>query len=200
MSASQQSPWQSYVPRIEPQHRHWLTDAGSLTLKLKRHSNEFQVIRTFQAQTALHLSEQAPLQLRLADRVMSRNVILCCDQQPVVFGHTVTALATLKRHWPFFNGLGQKALGLALFFNPLIQRQAFEFTRLSQHDMLYQLAQRALAQHAFSIELPQHLWARRCVFTHLHHPNSKMMVTEVMLPAVYALKELRTSLSYEHAQ
>ena len=66
--------------------------------------------------------------------------------------------------------------------------------------MLYQLAQRALAQHTFSIELPQHLWARRCVFTHLHHPNSKMMVTEVMLPAVYALQELRTSLSYEHAE
>ena len=48
MSGSQQSPWQTYVPRIEPHHRHWLTDTGSLTLKLKRHSDQFQVIRTFQ--------------------------------------------------------------------------------------------------------------------------------------------------------
>ena len=199
MSASRQSPWQTYVPRIEQHHRHWLTDAGSLTLKLKRHCHDFRVIRTFQAKTALHLSEQAPLQLRLADRVMSRNVILCCDNQPVVFGHTVTALDTLKRHWPFFNGLGQKALGLALFFNPLIQRQAFEFTRLSSHDMLYRLAQEALAQHAFNITLPPHLWARRCIFTHQRQPNSRMMVTEVMLPAIYELHEWQASLSYEHA-
>lgn len=198
MSASQQSPWQTYVPRIEHHHRHWLTDAGSLTLKLKRHSHDFRVIRTHQAPSALHLSEQAPLQLRLAERVMSRNVILCCDNRPVVFGHTVTALDTLKRHWPFFNGLGQKALGLALFFNPLIQRQAFEFTRLSPHDMLYKLAQDALVQHGFNAQLPAHLWARRCVFTHLRQPDSRMMVTEVMLPTVYALKEWQKSWSYEH--
>ena len=121
MSASQ-SPWQSYTPRIEPHHRHWLTDSGSLTLKLKRHCEQFQVIRAFQGSSSLHLSEQAPLQLRLRERIISRNVLLCCDQQPVVFGHTVTALSTLKRHWPFFNSLGQKALGLALFFNPLIER------------------------------------------------------------------------------
>ena len=124
MSASQQSPGKA-IPRIELHHWHWLTDAGSLTLfKLKRHSHEFQVIRTFQAKTALHLSEQAPLQLRLADRVMSRNVILCCDQQPVVFGHTVTALShsNVTGHFSMVWG---KALGLAPFFNPLIQRQAF---------------------------------------------------------------------------
>lgn len=197
MSASQQSPWQTYVPRIEPYHRHWLTDAGSLTLKLKRHSDQFQIIRTFQGASKLHLSEQSPLQLRLTEQVISRNVLLCCDQHPVVFGHTVTARATLKKHWPFFNGLGQKALGLALFFNPLIERQAFEFTRLSAHDMLYRLVNHALKTKGFDSQLPQHLWARRCVFTHRQHPNSKMMVTEVMLPAVYELRELKKSLSYD---
>lgn len=196
MSASQ-SPWQSYTPRIEPHHRHWLTDSGSLTLKLKRHCEQFQVIRAFQGSSSLHLSEQAPLQLRLRERIISRNVLLCCDQQPVVFGHTVTALSTLKRHWPFFNSLGQKALGLALFFNPLIERQAFEFTRLSAHDMLYRLTDQSLKAEGFKITLPQHLWARRCLFTHHQYPGSKMMVTEVMLPAVYELHERRKSLSYD---
>ena len=99
MSGSQQSPWQTYVPRIEPHHRHWLTDTGSLTLKLKRHSDQFQIIRTFQGASKLHLSEQSPLQLRLTEQVISRNVLLCCDQHPVVFGPTVTARATLKKHW-----------------------------------------------------------------------------------------------------
>ena len=199
MSASQQSPWQNYVPRIESQHRHWLTDAGSLTLKLKRHCHEFKVIRTFQGQSALHLSEATPLKQPLTSHIMSRNVLLCCDNQPVVFGHTVTAVQTLKRHWPFFNSLGQKALGLALFFNPLIQRQAFEFTRLSSHDMLYRLTQDALTQQGFRVNLPKHLWARRCIFTHKNHPDSKMLVTEVMLPTVYELHERQKSLSYDRS-
>jgi chorismate--pyruvate lyase len=197
MSASQQSPWQTYVPRIDKSHQHWLTDANSLTLKLKRHCTEFKVIRTFQGKDRLHLSESSSIRLPLTSQIMSRNVILCCDGQPVVIGHTITALNTLKRHWPFFNGLGQKALGLTLFFNPLIVRTPFEYTRLNGHDMLYQLAQNTLLEHGFNITLPQYLWARRGVFTHQRRKNSRMMVTEIMLPSVYELTELRESLHYE---
>ena len=63
--------------------------------------------------------------------------------------------------------------------------------------MLYRLVNHALKTKGFDSQLPQHLWARRCVFTHRQHSNSKMMVTEVMLPAVYELRELKKSLSYD---
>ena len=159
MSASQQSPWQTYVPRIDKRHQHWLTDTNSLTLKLKRHCQQFKVIRAFQGKRALHLSEYQAIERPLVNPVMTRDVVLCCDGQPVVIGHTITALDTLKRHWPFFNALGNKALGLTLFFNPLITRKPFEYTRLARHDMLYQLAQKTLKAQGFQVDLPEYLWA-----------------------------------------
>ncbi len=197
MSASQQSPWQTYVPRIDKRHQHWLTDTNSLTLKLKRHCQQFQVLRAFQGKRALHLSEYQAIQRPLARPVMTRDVILCCDGQPVVIGHTITALDALKRHWPFFNALGNKALGLTLFFNPLITRKPFEYTRLARHDMLYQLAQKTLKAQGFQVDLPEYLWARRGVFVHQRQKGSRMMVTEIMLPSVYTLTELRKSLHYD---
>lgn len=198
MPISQQSPWQTRVPRIKRAQHHWLTDADSLTLKLKRHCRDFQVLRTHQGKQPSYPDDLRALGLTQTQYLMARNVILCCDKQPTVFGHTITPLARLTRDWHFFNGLGQQALGLALFVNPLIQRQTFEFTRLVKHDRLYQATVAALQQCGFNTGMPPHLWARRCIFTHLRHPESRMMVAEVMLPAIEQLTELRHSLHHEY--
>jgi chorismate-pyruvate lyase len=63
--------------------------------------------------------------------------------------------------------------------------------------MLYQLAQNTLKVNGFDATLPQYLWARRGVFVHQRRKNSRMMVTEIMLPTVYALTELQESLHYD---
>jgi chorismate-pyruvate lyase len=47
------------------------------------------------------------------------------------------------------------------------------------------------------MDLPEYLWARRGVFVHQRQKGSRMMVTEIMLPSVYALTELRKSLHYD---
>ena len=184
------SPWQSAVPRIERTHRHWLTGAGSLTQKLKSHSSEFAVIRIHQKRAPLQQSEHLNLQLPRARRVLQRQVLLLCDGVPVVFAHTVTDFARATKDWHFFNALGNRSLGMTLFANPLIHRLTFEYTRLTTHDFLYQSAMSALHQAGFNSALPVHLWARRSVFSHRRHPNSRMMVTEVMLPAVYLLHHI----------
>lgn len=181
------SPWQSAVPRIHRPHRHWLTGAGSLTQKLKAHSHTFSVIRIHQKHAPLQQSECANLHLPRGKQILQRQVVLLCDGAPAVFAHTVTDAARVSADWPFFNGLGSRALGVALFANPLIHRLSFEYTRLNAHDTLYLAAAAALRQSGFNDALPPHLWARRCVFTQRRRPNSRMMVTEVMLPAVYTL-------------
>lgn len=135
-------------------------------------------------------SESRNLRMPRARRVLERQVLLLCDAQPTVFAHTVTDVARVSRDWPFFNGLGNRALGVALFANPLIQRIAFEYTRLNAADWLYIATQKALCQSGFASDLPVYLWARRSVFTHSRRPNSRMMVTEVMLPAVYMLQPI----------
>jgi chorismate-pyruvate lyase len=63
--------------------------------------------------------------------------------------------------------------------------------------MLYQLAQQTLKTQGFQMDLPEYLWARRGVFVHQRQKGSRMMVTEIMLPSVYALTELRKSLHYD---
>ena len=188
MSRALHSPWQANVPRIAGNHQHWLTDNGSLTQKLKRHSSAFGVIRLNQSRAPLQQSETIAIALPRARRVLQRQVLLLCNGVPAVFAHTVTPLETASHDWPFFNRLGNRALGIALFSTPLIFRQKFEYTRLSQADALYQAAINGLKKNGFKIDLPTHLWARRCVFSHARRPNSRMMVTEVMLPTVYKLK------------
>ena len=188
MSRALHSPWQQHVPRIASIHSHWLTDPGSLTQKLKNHCQCFTVQRINQVSAPLHLSETVAMKLPRTRHVLQRQVLLICNGAPAVFAHTVTPMASVSRDWPFFNQLGNRALGVALFANPLIQRISFEYTRLCAHDALYQMAQTALQQNGHAADLPPHLWARRCVFTHSRRPNSRMMVTEVMLPEVYGLK------------
>lgn len=182
------SPWQSFVPRIDPRHRHWLVDAGSLTKKIKSCHADFSVIRVQQEHAALQQSEQYCLNLTRGQRILQRQVLLLSGDVPVVFAHTVTDLSRVRRDWHFFNTLGNKALGVTLFSNPMVYREGFEYTRLSSHDRLYQAASHALLNAGLPQELPSHLWARRCVFKQKNKMLSRMMVTEVMLPAIYELK------------
>lgn len=184
--SSLHSPWQAYVPRICRAHRHWLTDTGSLTQKLKAHSHHFAVERRAQYHAPIALAESPAIDMPMTRQVWQRDVVLLCNGTPVVYAHTVTPLETVARDWPFFKRLGNKALGVALFANPLIHRATFEFTRLCARDALYQTAQKNLQSHG--ITLPRHIWARRCVFHHTRQANSRMMVTEIMLPAIYELK------------
>ncbi len=179
--------WQKNILQVQPSQRHWLVDAGSLTLKLKKHCAQFQVTRINQTRAPLQLSEQAPLQRPTGRTILQRQVLLHCDGAPVVFAHTVTSIERVGRDWPFFNALGNKALGLALFSNPLIYRNPFEYAHLKSSDWLYQAAAQALRQSSFPYNLPATLLARRAVFQHEKHANSRMMVTEVMLPSVFLL-------------
>ena len=186
--SSLHSPWQTYVPRIRRAHRHWLTDTGSLTQKLKEHSLNFAVERRGQYHSPVPLTESQAIHMPLTRQVWQRDVVLLCNGTPVVYAHTVTPLETVSRDWPFFKRLGNKALGVALFANQLIHRAPFEFTRLCARDELYQSAQKAL--HSHGITLPRHIWARRCVFHNIRQADSRMMVTEIMLPAIYDLQRI----------
>jgi chorismate--pyruvate lyase len=178
-------PWQIYVPRIARAHRHWLTDVGSLTQKLKQHSRVFAVHRQAQQRAPTTLAESSAIRMANGRRTWQREVLLLCDGIPVVYAHTITPLESVSRDWPFFKRLGNQALGVALFANPLIRRAHFEYTRLSERDELYQTTQTAVA--SYGLILPKHIWARRCVFHHSRHKDSRMMVTEIMLPTIYHL-------------
>lgn len=159
--------------------RHWLTDRGSLTLRLQNRCSRFGVQRLMQSIARPNRDECAPLGLAPGRNALIREVLLKEADMPLVFAHSVIPLAGLAGPWAGLAGLGNRPLGAALFSDPRIGRHALEFKRLDQRHALY----RAAAGHIPAA--PRAMWARRSLFS-LH--RCPILVTEVFLPATLALR------------
>lgn len=165
--------------------RDWLTTPGSLTARLVESSATFRVRRLHQKSAPCAFEEMAPLGLARRTRVWEREVLLCCDGVPVVFGHTVVPMAATASDWPLFSALGERSLGTTLFYDPKVKRGPLEFARLrAGHPLL------ARVRAALGEELAGHEFhARRCVY---RRHRGLLMVTEIFLPTVLNLAATET--------
>jgi chorismate--pyruvate lyase len=196
-----QAQWQPHVLALNapPSLRAWLTASGSLTARLKAHSETFRV-QCLHQHTARCLSDEAAvIGLHRAGRVWEREVLLRCDNTPVVFAHTVVPMSATAADWPLFSALGERSLGTTLFGDPTVRRGVLEFARLRPG---HPLARRAAAALALPLPLvseaseadqtnealPQEriLYARRCLY---RRRQGTLLVTEVFLPSVLDLKQ-----------
>ena len=160
--------------------RDWLTTKGSLTARLVRSSEAFRVKRLHQKAAPCALEEAEPIGLPRRERVWEREVLLCCDGRPAVFGHTVVPMSATATDWPLFSALGERSLGTTLFYDPLVERGPLEFARLRRGHPLVERLNNALGG-----ELQGNVfYARRCVY---RRRQGLLMVTEVFLPAVLDL-------------
>lgn len=160
--------------------RGWLTGKGSLTQKLKAHGTAFRVDCLHQ-RTAICLPDEAAIiGLHRPGRVCEREVLLKCDERPVVFAHTVVPMTATAADWPLFSALGNRSLGTTLFGDPLVRRGQLEFARLGAGHPLMRRAALALGVS----DMHQPLCARRCLY---RRRGGLLLVTEVFLPAVLAL-------------
>ena len=159
--------------------RHWLAGGGSLTNKLKAHSRAFRVQKLHQSPALCLADEAAAIGLHRPSRVIEREVLLRCDNTPVVFGHTVVPTSADAGDWPLFSALGERSLGSTLFGDPQVRRGELEFARLRAS---HPLARRARA--ATGLQDEQILYARRCLY---QRHNGLLLVTEVFLPQVLDL-------------
>lgn len=160
--------------------RGWLTDAMSLTMKLKMRCTRFRVQRLAQRR-ALPLHDEFS-QVALARRmaVQEREVFLRCDEQPVVYAHTIVPLSATISDWPFFSSLGERSLGTTLFGDPRVRRGQLQYARLGSRHPLVRRAAKALGQ-----ELTGPLFARRCLY---RRNKGLLLVTEVFLPAIATVR------------
>ncbi len=158
----------------------WLCSGGSLTARLIAHSGAFRVQRLHQ-RTALCLADEArAIGLPRPGRVWEREVLLRCDEVPVVFAHTVVPMAATANDWPLFNALGERSLGSTLFYDPLVRRGQLEFARIRAGHPLMQRASAALG-----LDQDTPLFARRCLY---RRRQGTLLVTEVFLPPVMTLQ------------
>ena len=181
-----QAQWHAHVNAVNapPTLRHWLTGGGSLTAKLKAHSQTFRV-QCLHQETARCLSDEtAIIGLHRAGRVWEREVLLRCDDKPAVFGHTVVPMQATATDWPLFSALGERSLGTTLFGDRMVRRGALEFARLRAGHPLVQRAQAALALEGRRADGQALFFARRCLY---QRHQGLLLVTEVFLPAVLEL-------------
>ena len=180
--AARHARWVGHVNGVNAPEalRGWLTDTMSLTMKLMQHSSRFRVSKLKQGRGFCLADEWAAVELPRRTHVQEREVLLMCNERPVVYAHTVVPLDATTSDWPFFGRLGERSLGTTLFGDPRVQRGQLQYARLhAQHP----LARRALASvGSAAVGFP--LFARRCLYK---RRNGFLLVTELFLPSVLEL-------------
>jgi chorismate--pyruvate lyase len=160
--------------------RGWLLTPGSLTARLVAHSRSFRVQRLHQRSAICLPDEAGAIGLHRPGRVWEREVLLRCDDQAVVFAHTVVTASSNATDWPLFSALGERSLGTTLFYDPLVKRGQLEFARIRAGHPLLQRANAAVG----GILRENIYYARRCLY---RRHQGLLLVTEVFLPSVLTL-------------
>ncbi len=156
--------------------RDWLTDQGSLTRRLKQRCGKFSVQPTRIGFFRAGHDENSLLHIENNRLAYVREVILHCDNHPVVFAHSVVSLKSLRGPWAAVTRLGTRPLGEALFSNPRVIRGRLQYRRIPPR---HPLARQATLAGVSDGRKP--LWARRSLFILRGHP---IMVTEIFLSSI----------------
>lgn len=170
--------WLAHPHSLPRPLRHWLSDRGSLTQRLKSRCASFRVVPLATGLARPNPDEYALLGLAPGTRAYVREVMLLCNEVPVVFAHSVLPHTSMRGGWNGITRLGNRSLGEALFSDHRIARQPLAYSQLGQdHPLMRSIS----GQHILDVS---RLWARRSVFCLNAHP---LLVTEVFLPAIDAL-------------
>jgi chorismate--pyruvate lyase len=175
-----QARWHNHINHVRAPValQHWLKDAGSLTAKLIAHSTEFNVQCIEQRRGMCWADEFALIDLKKISQVQTREVLLCCDKQPVVYARTILPISSTAHQWPLFKNLGNRSLGSTLFHDQEVTRGALQYARLRPEHPARRRAHR-LTQANHPI-----LFARRSLF---FRRGGVMLVMELFLPAIMHL-------------
>lgn len=165
------------LPETDPFHP-WLTDAGSLTARIRARCCRLDVRVLTQRLAQPHPDEAILLGLRAGEVAWLREVLLVADGVPVVYARSILPRHNLRGGWRLFSGIGNRPLGAALFADPRISREPLTCLRLDRRDARYH---RALATSGAAATT---LWARRSVF---RLKRRSLMVCEIFLPAIKTL-------------
>ncbi|MFZ2314221.1 MAG: chorismate lyase [Gammaproteobacteria bacterium] len=168
------------IPFSIPNHMYpWLTDAGSLVLRLKREGALAPRILSWHQYWGCPLEdERIALGSKPRKYALIREVLIGDQNKPYVFGRTIFPKTILTGPEKQLAHLGHKTLGSVLFKNPLLQRSAFEVALIKTDSRWYRhIEKRCLLDQ-------QDLWARRSAFS---IGEKRMLVSEVFLPGLFLL-------------
>ena len=156
----------------------WLLDNTSLTLRVKNHCMSHDLgcfsVQVLNQKMSMPLDDEVQhLKLKNKDDALIREVLLYCDESPLIYARTIIPMQTLTGDQRQLGELGNRPLGEFLFSQPGLERDIMEIAALRQGHQLFDSAITHIAAK------PTEIWARRSVFRLEHKP---LLVAEVFLP------------------
>lgn len=147
----------------------WLFDDSSLTARLiSACAGKFTVRVVSQRWQKLSAQEAATMGLNNVHSALVRQVVLCCDERPVVFARTIIPSTTIKGSLRRYANMGNRPLGAMLFSDRTMRRESVQVTRLDKTHMAYRYT-----------DSNSWLWGRQSVFRVAGKP---LLVGEYFLP------------------
>lgn len=144
-----------------------LSSKGSLTSRLRLLCGESFNVQVLSQKVRLPASDELTCLRSPAGRwMLVREVVLRCNDTPLVFARTVIPLATLTGAHRRLASLGSRPLGEVLFSDPCMTRGEIEVAGFTC------TMPAACANH------PGHVWGRRSVFYLGHKP---LLVSEIFI-------------------
>lgn len=154
---------------IDPALHTWLFDKSSLTARLIGIcGSDFSVRVISQHYGKIDVTEASAMVLQKSHSALVRQVLLCCDGQPLVYARTVIPVTTIQGAQRRYANMGNRPLGAMLFADRTMQREEVEVSMLpTTHE----------ANQYTNSNNP--IWGRRSVFRVSGKP---LLVSEYFLP------------------
>lgn len=156
------------------QIKSWLFDSGSLTSRLINHCRGQFTVKVISVKRASPTPDEiALLGLQPRAHALIRQVLLCCDDKPLVYARTIIPVSSLRGALRGLVLLGNKPLGAVLFSDKTMRRKPMEITSLNSSHKFYEWTQQVESNK---------IWGRRSVFVLKKH---ELLVSEFFLPELF---------------
>jgi len=159
--------------------RDWLRAPGSLSRRLARLGERFEVQVLNQGVAPLRALERAALGLPPRGLTVVREVILRVDDKPLVWARSALHQRSTTGPWRSLKGLGARPLAHLLYDDHRISRSELQPRRLSRCGHTRRHAARQWQQATGEPASLQMLWSRNSVF---RRGGAKLRVMELFAP------------------
>jgi len=160
--------------QINPRVKHWLFDSGSLTARLIKICNGKFSVKVISIKRATPTPDEiSVLGMNARGQALIREVLLYCDNKPVVYARTIIPVSSLRGALRGLALLGNKPLGAVLFADKSMRRKPMEITLLKPSHKVYKWTQSKSAGA---------VWGRRSVFI---LRQQELLVSEFFLPELF---------------
>lgn len=159
--------------------RDWLRAPGSLSRRLARLGERFEVQVLRQDVAPLRAPERRALGLPRHGCTLVREVILRVDGRPLVWARSALHACALAGPWKALKGLGSKPLAHLLYADRRVQRSELQPRRLARHGATRRQMARQWQAATGTAASAQMLWSRNSVF---RRGGAQLRVMELFAP------------------